>query len=731
MNIKEQLLSELNKEQHEALLYFDGPLRIVAGAGSGKTRVLTRKIAYLVTELGIDENSILALTFTNKAAKEMAARVEYYLEHKYEKVEITTFHSICAKILRKEAIHLNLNPDFQIIDDADKKQILSRIFRANDIDAQEMSFNRVINTISWAKGLQLNSFDLYEKLMEEEPENEAANKKFASIFESYNEQLEADQCLDFDDLIIKTHSLFTRFPEVATLWSRKYSHILIDEFQDTSATQYEIVKALSKSGAQITIVGDPDQTIYGWRGADVNLILNFDKDFTNTKTILLNTNYRSTKTILDAANKLISHNKKRFLKELTTENPQGESIEFNHAFSIESEARWVVQKINELKRNKIQLKNIAIFYRSNYYSRQFEEELTRENINYKVFNGTKFFQRREVKDALAFLRVIYDGSEVSLLRIINVPSRNIGEVNLNKIIEFAREQNKPLFQTLIDSYKELPVKIDVKRKLVDFLNNILRSRKALKNSKVNPIHLVLSDFLTKIGYFEHLKDDVLLKGTGADNVNELIRSIKRWQEMNPEKTLKDYIEYVSLLSAGDDFDNSTNYVTLMTIHGSKGLEFDNIFIVGLSDKIFPHVKSLEKNKPDLAEEERRLAYVAVTRAKHRLFLSDSRGYYVGTNEHKQPSRFIKEMGIDINKFILHQGEVGINFSDMTDEKEIKNLNKNILPGDIISHSFFGEGQVLEVFNDTIVATFPNKGDKIYTLAKNHPSIRLLKTDKES
>ncbi|MBU4691370.1 UvrD-helicase domain-containing protein [Mycoplasma sp. ES3225-GEN-MYC] len=726
MNKTAQILEGLNKEQKEALLYFDGPLRIIAGAGSGKTRVLTRKIAYLINELGIAPAEILALTFTNKAANEMSQRIRQYTTVEPSKIQVSTFHSLCSRILRKEAFHLNLDNDFQIIDAVDQKTIMKRIFSELQLGEIDGAFNssEILKMISLAKNKNYTADELVHELNEDSPEDQTINEAIGKIFTRYNEYLQNQKSLDFDDLIIKVHNLFVNKPDIAKIWANNYSYIMVDEFQDTSRMQYEIVKRLTSPDTQLTIVGDPDQTIYTWRGADVNLILNFDKDFSNTKTIILNENYRSTQTILDAANSLIKYNKNRFSKDLITNNEKGEPIEYMHAFSNEAEARWVVQTINRLKKQKIQLKNIAIFYRSNYYSRPFEEELIKENINHKIFNGQKFFQRKEIKDALAYLRLIYDGLDLSLLRIINTPARKIGKQTLSNLQKFAESKSLSLYESLNTYVKELPATNEVKMNVARLMSTVNKYRMALKT---NAIHLVLEKFLTTIGYFDYLATDVTLKGTGKDNVNELIRSIKNWENNNKGKNIKDYLEFVSLLSAGDDYDNSTNYVTLMTVHSAKGLEFDNIFMVGMSEQIFPHHHALNSSNREHLEEERRLAYVGITRAKQRLFISDSRGYLIGTNTEKEPSRFIAETGLDINKFILQRNIIDTDFNELTDEKSIKDINRSMVVGDIIAHTHFGEGTVLEVRGDTIVVRFVSSNSE-KTLSKNHPSIRLLRQE---
>ncbi|WP_406614811.1 ATP-dependent helicase [Mycoplasmopsis hyopharyngis] len=717
MTKREMIFADLNKEQEEALLYFDTPLRLIAGAGSGKTRVLTRKIAFLINEIGIPANQILAVTFTNKAAAEMQERVQQYCNlQEEEKINAQTFHSLCAKILRIDGEEIGIKRDFVIIDEIEKKQIINRICKNIDYDPDNIDTKSLIKLFSWAK---VNMFDK-EELEQQMLKKDDLNKVILNLYEKYNETLKKEKYLDFDDLIIKTNELFKKSPIAVDRWSKMYSFILVDEFQDTSLQQYEILKVLTSKNAHITIVGDPDQTIYSWRKADVNLILNFDKDFPNTKTIVLNTNYRSTKKILNAANNLIKHNSKRFIKDLVTENEEGDDIVFNHAFSQEAEARWVIQKINELKKNKVQLKNIAIFYRSNWYSRIFEEALINEGIHHKIFSGQKFFHRKEIKDALAFLRVIYDGSEVYLQRILNVPPRKIGVVALEKIEKKVKETGLSLYDTLVEYHKDLKFPKETVKEIVNLLNSIKFCRKALETNKIS---LVLEEMLNRVNYYEYIKADPNLRGTALENVKELINSIDEWERKNPDKKINQYLEHVSLLSAGDEFDNFSNYVSLMTVHAAKGLEFENVFIVGLSDQLFPHNRSLTSSddEKEQLEEERRLAYVAITRAKKRLFISDSRGTLFDTKTEKIPSRFISEMGINIDDFII-QNNIVSNFDEENDNKK---ANNKIIVGDYISHTTFGEGQVVYVDNWSIEVKFL-KFEDTKKLSKNHSSIRLLK-----
>ncbi|AKF40932.1 ATP-dependent DNA helicase [Mycoplasmopsis canis UFG4] len=729
---KVDLLSDLNEKQKQAVVYFDKPLRIIAGAGTGKTKVLTRKVAYLINDLGISPHSILAVTFTNKAAKEMISRIEKYCQNNKDTLNVQTFHAFCTSILRQDIRQLGYRKDFYIIDEHDKEQIFKKIYNKLEITAHEISYKTTAQYISWAKNYSEDPNE-FAKILNEE------NKPtiLAKIYLEYLNELALQGSLDFDDLIIQTHRLFTLRPDILEKYKKQFKFILIDEFQDTAGLQYEIIKMLYTENTHITIVGDPDQTIYNWRGANVNLILDFEKDFPEARTVILDINYRSTKKILEAANKLIKYNKIRFSKDLVTENEEGQEPEFFHSFNEEGEARWVVNKINELKKQKNQLKSIAILFRSNYYSRVFEQTLIEENIPHKLINGVKFYQRSEIKDAIAFLRVLFDGHEISLERIINVPNRGVGEVRLEKIREFARKHKKTMFYALKDHFKQLNVKELGKEfiinKLHPFMFLLIKYQKML-HAKKNRISRLLDSFLQEVGFYESIENNKNLRGTAKENVKELIKAIEVWEKANPSGNVEDYLNMVSLLTVTDEYHNETNYVTLMTIHSAKGLEYDNVFLVGLNKGVFPSLRifekgdfinnSKDKNPEELIEEERRLAYVAVTRAKKNLFLSSSRGKIIGTNTPKEPSQFLEEMGINTKERILLDDQS--KFVPTTeDDPDALYKNSKIIVGDIISHVIFGEGEVIEVKSaNDIIVKFHNDG-KERTLNKMHPSIRLL------
>ncbi|WP_406613639.1 ATP-dependent helicase [Mycoplasma corogypsi] len=721
---KIDLLSDLNPNQRLAVEYFDTNLRVIAGPGTGKTKVITRKIAMLVNDLNVNPESILALTFTNRACNEMKQRVIRNTHpHKNKHIKIQTFHSFCLNVLRIYYKNIGYKNNFSIIDDKVKNKMLGEIYDNLKIQRQEIELKDVAYKISWAKTYDLDPAYLAQRL------NIPIDSHLIKIYTSYQNELYINQAMDWDDLITQTNRLFKENPEIATKYGSKFKYILIDEFQDTTDKEFEIIKSILQEDTHFTIVGDPDQTIYQWRGANIHLILNFDKEFPNSKTVILNQNYRSTPNILNAATKFIKNNTIRYSKELFTENPNGSEIEFYYGFSPEAEARWVVQKINQLKKEKTQLKNIAVMYRSKYYSRSLEEALLQNNINHKVLHGTKFFDREEIKTAIAFLSVLVEKRDLALEQVINIPSRQIGPVTLNKIKEFGRiQKQKDLYRTLFEDYRELPIGTDkIQKYIFPFLQKIIMYQNALKKYSIST---VLDKFLEEIGYYKFINGNENLRGTAIDNVKELINSIKSWEQddANKNKTAKDYLDMVAAFTLDDDGYDDSNYVSLMTAHASKGLEFDNVFIIGLSEDIFPSKKSLysplyvdeDMNTRIISalEEERRLMYVAITRAKKQLFISDSRGKLIGTDNNKVPSRFIEEMGIDLESTIL-LNDFSVNNVDDEDA-----LRANYVPGDIISHIIFGEGKVLEVLQNEIIVYFV-KDKSTKTLNKNHTSIQII------
>lgn len=714
----------LNTKQKAAVLYNEGPLRIIAGAGTGKTRVLTQKIIYLIQNMKVPPFRILAVTFTNKATKEMRERVKLEIGESSEKIYISTFHSLCSYILRLEISSLGYKKDFEILDYIDQKNIVDSIYKKIDINNSTIPFGVMIEYISRNK-IELNSWeDLESQAQKSKDETEIL---MAEVYKQYEAILKKNQYLDFDDLLIFTYKLFKENLEIAKKWANKFDYVLVDEFQDTSYIQYEIIKSIAKKKNNITVVGDPDQTIYTWRGADVSLILNFDKDFPSANTVYLEENYRSTPNILKMANRLIQNNKDRLEKNLFTEIEEGDDPEFFHAFSTESEAKWIANKINDLKKQKVQLKNIAILIRSNSYSRALEQVLIKENIGHRILGGQKFYERTEIKDVLAYLRLIHDGSELAFRRVINVPARKIGISSMEKIIEFSALQDKSSYDALTEyfenlndnkkdpNFQALNLTIKTQKNIVDFFNAIRWAKSYMLKS---PISIVIKKFLNKIGYYAIFKDNDKMLTNAVENIDELISSIKNWENKNPDKGLADYLEEISLLTS-KDWENLDNpFVSILTIHVAKGLEFQNVFIAGMSEGFFPHKLALKSKNPSKAlEEERRLAYVAITRAKEKLFLSDSQAQLFDKNEVKGPSRFLEEMGIKIGRGMA-------NFLTKTQNEGVKydKDNSALGAGDMIMHVSFGAGVILEDEGETIVVKFNDHGD-IKTLLKNHKSLQ--------
>ncbi|NQZ65603.1 MAG: UvrD-helicase domain-containing protein [Mycoplasmatales bacterium] len=698
-------LENLNKNQTKAVLITTGPLAIIAGAGSGKTKTITHKISYLINEKKINQRRILAVTFTNKAATEMKERLEGMIEEKAEPITISTYHSLGARILRQEISALGYPKNFNILDNIDQKLILSPLYKKYGLSPKTHSYNSVISYISKNKILGISPETMAEDAKKDN------DKIIANIYKDYSDQIRKIKSVDFDDLLILVHKIFKENPKIAKKWSDKFDYVLVDEFQDTSWIQYEIIKMLSQHN-NITIVGDPDQTIYTWRQADVNLINNFQKYFKNSKIIKLEENYRSTKTILDGANKLIVNNKHRIDKKLISSKGEGDIIEFHHAFSEDAEARWVIQKINLLRKERMQLKNIAILYRANYLSAPIEKALINAGINYVVFGGVKFFQRQEVKDSISFLKIIANGDEIAMRRMINIPSRKIGKVALEKLVNFSSNFRLSIYDAIMKHFDKIPLSESVKNELVKFMNLINKYRRA---TKTNSISLVLSKFLIEVNYYS-VWDSVNDAGR-IDNIKELIKSIKDWEKQNPNKGLHDYLEEISLYTEKSDHSFGSDYVSLMTAHSAKGLEYRNVFIIGFSEGIFPSKRALDEGGKAALEEERRLAYVAITRAMDKLFITDARGFSIDHRFQRKPSRFITEMGIDVrsftNEFIA---------PNKTEENYIK--NRTFLEGDEVAHVKFGRGVVVNVQNDIIEIAFKSPhGNK--TLMKNHKSLERI------
>lgn len=717
----QSMFQNLNKEQKSAVVLIENPVRIIAGPGSGKTRVLTTKIAYLIDIIGIKPYRILALTFTNKAANEMKERLRSLIgEEKANKSFISTFHSFCYFFLREEIHYLQkFDNNFNILDGIDQDNILKEIYKKYEISKSDISYYFAKNFISYNKNNNISSEDLIKDINDFSDPLEINKIK---IYFEYQKLLMSSNALDYDDLLIYTKQILDTFSDIKIKWSNKFDYFLIDEFQDTSKIQYEIINAIAINN-NLTIVGDPDQTIYSWRGADISFINNFDSLYKNSSTVTLVQNYRSTKNILKVANNLIKFNSNRLVKNLITENELGDKVEYYKAYSSENEAKWVYSQITKLKNNNYQLKDIVILYRSNYYSRSIEDLLATKAIPYKMIGGQKFYEREEIKNCLAFLRCIYKPNDISLKRIINVPSRKLGDETLKKLINFAENRDMSLWESWEKYIEFIDISNDKKTSLVTFIHQLKKYQSLIENKKEEKIGDILFKFLNDIGYIsmlENYKDNLSI--SKIENINELISSINKWEETNPESSIEDYLNSISLEQI-ENKNNIANSLTLMTIHAAKGLEYKVVFVIGLNEGVFPSSKVIqaddENGESFGMEEERRLAYVAFTRAQEKLFISSASDPY---SEYKKsysnkPSRFIYESGLDLNEVTYNEERSKLSLDDY-----MKSNPNDFEIGERIIHSVFGKGIVLDIKGDSIIIEFEEKKFGIKQLLKNHKSL---------
>ncbi|TWI56013.1 ATP-dependent DNA helicase PcrA [Halalkalibacter nanhaiisediminis] len=638
--IIEKMLAGLNPEQREAVTHTEGPLLLMAGAGSGKTRVLTHRIAYLLREKGIAPWSVLAITFTNKAAREMKDRVAQLVGPIAEDIWISTFHSMCVRILRRDIDRIGYNRNFTILDSTDQLSVIKQILKKNNIDPKKFEPRSILGTISSAKN-ELKKPDAFASTAKGPYEQTVAD-----VYVEYQKQLKKNQALDFDDLIMKTTELFKLVPEVLEFYQRKFQYILVDEYQDTNRAQYMLVNMLSDKLKNICVVGDSDQSIYRWRGADIANILSFEEDYPNAKVILLEQNYRSTKTILQAANQVIANNMNRKKKNLWTENDSGGKIGYFSADTEQSEAQFVVEKIQEaVKNGTYKYSNIAILYRTNAQSRVIEEFFVKSNIDYNIVGGTKFYDRKEIKDLLAYLRLIANpDDDISLQRIVNVPKRGIGATTVDKIGAYATDQDLSLFAAL-QEVEQIGLSGRAVTKLQDFskqLNNWVDMQEYLSVTEL------VEELLERTGYRDMLKNEQSIEAQSRlENIDEFITVTQEFEKQNEDKSLVAFLTDLALVADIDKLDEENegkpkDAITLMTLHSAKGLEFPLVFLIGMEEGIFPHSRSLFEEEE--MEEERRLAYVGITRAEKELYLTNARlrTLYGRTNTNP-PSRFIAEI----------------------------------------------------------------------------------------
>ncbi|MDQ1004342.1 DNA helicase-2/ATP-dependent DNA helicase PcrA [Neobacillus niacini] len=636
--LSEKLLNGLNPEQQNAVKATDGPLLLMAGAGSGKTRVLTHRIAYLIVEKRVNPYNILAITFTNKAAREMRERIGKMMGGAAEEIWISTFHSMCVRILRRDIDRMGFNRNFTILDTGDQQSVIKGILKDKNLDPKKNDPRAILGAISSAKN----------ELIDPEEYAKTAGGYFeqtvSDIYTEYQKRLRKNQALDFDDLIMMTIQLFQRVPEVLEYYQRKFQYIHVDEYQDTNRAQYMLVKFLANRFKNLCVVGDSDQSIYRWRGADIANILSFEKDYPDAKVILLEQNYRSTKRILLAANKVIENNVTRKAKNLWTENPEGNKLVYYRADSEQGEAQFVAGKIKELTREgKYKLSDVAILYRTNAQSRVMEEVLLKSNIEYSIVGGTKFYDRKEIKDMLAYLRLIANNDDdISLQRIINVPKRGIGSSSVDKMADFAAMHDISIFQAL-DSVELLGLSPKITkgaREFRDLIKNYTQMQEFLSVTEL------VEEILDKSGYREMLKAEKSIEAQSRlENLDELLSVTKNFEEASEDKSLVAFLTDLALVADIDSLDEDgekTDSITLMTLHSAKGLEFPVVFLIGLEEGVFPHSRSLMEEAE--MEEERRLAYVGITRAEQTLFLTNAQMRTLfGRTSMNPASRFIREI----------------------------------------------------------------------------------------
>ncbi len=692
-------IDNLNDKQKEAVLYINGPMLVLAGAGSGKTKVLTNRIANLIDN-GISPANILAITFTNKAAKEMKDRVFNLIGNDAYMIQISTFHSLGLKILKENYEKLGYDKNFVVIDSDDALTVIKKIMKDMNLSPQYYNAKNIRNKISSAKNelMDLQSFANLEY-----------DKNIVKVYEKYLEKLKLNNSVDFDDLLILPIKLFREYPSVLESYQERYKYILIDEYQDTNECQYIFSKMLAKKYKNIFVVGDNDQAIYAFRGANYKNILNFEKDYPDCKTILLEENYRSTKTILNAANSVIKNNKLRKDKNLWSNNEEGELIKYIRTDGEKEEADYVAKEIKKLISEGVNPVDIAVLYRTNAQSRVMEEACLKNNIPYKIIGSFYFYNRKEIKDLICYLRLINNyKDDVSLLRVINVPKRKIGEKTIDNISNVALVNNSCLFDA-INSGKEL-----------EFKNLILDLKEKCENlSLTEMVELVLD----KSGIKQELENEKSLDSEiRLENLEEFKSITKNYEEEYGVISLDDFLNEISLVSDMSEHQDGNNKVSLMTVHSVKGLEFDDVFVIGMEEGIFPHYNAINEGTNSAIEEERRLCYVAITRAKKKLWLLNAKKRMLfGNTQVNPPSRFMDEID---SKYVDSEKRttslVG-NVKKIVKENMFNNDDTDFNVGDMIHHTDYGNGIVTAVDKSIITVAFPHPFG-IKKLMKKHKSI---------
>ena len=722
------LLTGLNKEQQQAVQHTEGPLLILAGAGSGKTKVLTVRIAHLLAQ-GVNPYEILAITFTNKAAKEMKSRVEGLVGDIANRIWLSTFHSFCAKFLRFELDNfLGYNSNFTIYDTSDSQAVIKAALKALNLDDKYYPVGAMIGAISDAKNKLLFASDFRKQA------RDFYQQKVADVYEYYERELRKNNALDFDDLLLVAVKLLQSNEAVLDKYSKRFRYVMIDEYQDTNHAQYLLAKLLASHWKNIAVVGDADQSIYAWRGADIQNILDFEKDYPNCTSIKLEQNYRSTKIILDAANAVIENNEDRPKKNLWTDKTEGAKIQHFTAQSEHEEAAFIgdtIAKKHDI--HGVPYGDMAILYRTNAQSRVLEEALIKRALPYTMVGGTKFYDRKEIKDVLAYLRVLYNPfDDLSLLRIINVPKRSIGATTVAKLQDYARANGTSLFMTLTQLHLVDTIKGKTKEKLEEFGILIFTLVAEMEDKTVLDI---LESILDRTGYLAQLEESTDPQDQArAENIGELLSVAKDFQDTNPNGTVEDFLEQVALVNDVDSFEQEESKVTLMTLHAAKGLEFPIVFLGGLEEGLFPHSRTLMN--PEEIEEERRLAYVGITRAEKELYISNATTRTVfGRTSSYLPSRFIDEIPEELVDGLRAKRKVPDDIKrhvpqhmSVTSRPVTKPIVRNEViadwkVGDTAIHSKWGNGKVINVAGEgagmKLTIEFPTQGVRV-VMAKFAP-----------
>ncbi|WP_288158578.1 ATP-dependent helicase [Faecalibaculum rodentium] len=712
------VIDSLNAPQKEAALTLDKDVRIIAGAGSGKTRVLMARIASLVDN-GILPWRILAITFTNKAAREMKERLQTLLQDAARDVRISTIHSLCVRILREDASAIGYPKNFTILDGDDQKSMLRTIYKELDMDRTTFPPSAVLGKISGWKTAGYSP---------EEAQDQTDGPE-AKAYELYERQLEDMKAMDFDDLLLKTRHLLGTNQEVRDKWQNRLDYIHVDEFQDVDPVQYDIIRLLKRPDAFLCVVGDPDQTIYTWRGAAVDIILNFARDFPNTRTVILNENYRSSQTILDAANALIAHNHGRIEKDLFSSIESDRKIETFQAQDESQEPLQVARDITRARKEGLEYRDIAVLYRSNYLSRGIERVLGKLRIPYRIYGGIRFYERQEIKDMLSYLKLITEPDpedpaqkslDLAVMRVINVPRRGIGARTVEKLQKEAADRGLNLLEVLRDPQT---VSGAAAKKFAPFVE-LVDEMKSLRASV--PLDELMMRMAFDSGYMAMLKDT--REEDREENIEELQADIRQALQENPDLTLEEYLQDLSLFTDRDE--EAGNAVSLMTVHAAKGLEFEQVHIVGLNEGVFPSLRAMEEAGRDGLEEERRLMYVAMTRAKKALYLSWNSGYSFQLDRHKTPSRFIQEIPEDyvkqestpLDNYPVHKSPQG---QSRKSRGRTPKPTTRLRKGDHVEHTVYGAGVVTDVQKDIVSVAFGHPNG-VRKLNMHHPSLQKVK-----